>query len=137
MASLVIFGYVYDIFGRRLTICMNVLGIGLSHFLMPLGAPNVFPFAYLIRGASSIFSISVTGNPLINDYVHTESRGKASALSTLGAIIGDFFNYFIILPLIANYTIGEKFQIVGILYIGFAIMLYFMIKEPIKFLQKN
>lgn len=73
-------GFVFDIFGRRITVFVSVFGGALVLLIAPLGAPDVSPFVYIIRGVYVIFTIGSSVHPLVNDYVQKESRGKASAL---------------------------------------------------------
>ena len=56
------------------------MGAAAVMWLIPLGAPNVWPFAYIIRCMYSIFGVGNSQHPLVNDYVKKDSRGKAQAL---------------------------------------------------------
>ncbi|CDW90732.1 major facilitator superfamily mfs_1 [Stylonychia lemnae] len=95
-----------------------------------MGAPNIWPFAYIIRGIYTSLAIGTTQNPLVNDYIQNDSRGKASAFQAFGSITGDMLNYFVILPSISGFKIGEQFQFVGILFIIMALIFWFILKEP-------
>ncbi|CDW86717.1 major facilitator superfamily mfs_1 [Stylonychia lemnae] len=130
MVAVIAYGYIYDIYGRRKTITFSVLGAWLVLVLVPQGAPNVYPFVYIIRSIFTITTIGSTSHPLINDYVKNDSRGKASALQTFGSIFGDLLNYFVILPLISGLIVGQQFYIVGTLFVVIAIILWFIVKEP-------
>ena len=48
--------------------------------LIPMGAPDVFPWLYVIRAVFSAASMGMYCHPLIPDYIKKESRGKAVAL---------------------------------------------------------
>ncbi|CDW83412.1 UNKNOWN [Stylonychia lemnae] len=54
-----------------------------------MGAPNVWPIAYIIKGIQTSLAIGTTQHPLINDYIQNDSRGKASAFQAFGSTTGD------------------------------------------------
>ena len=80
MISVLLMGYIYDIFGRRYTLAGFCIGSGATIMISPLGAPNPNPYIYLMRCLFVLFGVSYMTHPFINDYVLKESRGKASAL---------------------------------------------------------
>ncbi|CDW71223.1 major facilitator superfamily mfs_1 [Stylonychia lemnae] len=130
LIAVITFGYIYDIYGRRKSITLNVLGVGFVLIMMPIGAPNVYPITYIVRAIFTIVTVGSTQHPLINDYVKNDSRGKASALQAFGTIFGDMLNYFAILPSISGLKVGQQFQFVGTLFVVIAIILWFIVKEP-------
>jgi hypothetical protein len=98
---------------------------------MPLGAPNVSPYMYIMKNLYVLFAAGISLNPLINDYVYKGSRGRANAIAQLGQIAGDIFNYLIFMNLFMGFSIGTQFQaMAGVVFI-LAFVLYFCIKEPV------
>jgi MFS family permease len=75
----IIIGYIYDIFGRKKTLIVSLIGSAIVLFLLPYSAPNVWPGLYMIRALFAVFATVGVCSPLINDYVVKESRGKANA----------------------------------------------------------
>ena len=73
-----IIGFVFDIFDRRWTIFSSVLVTVLFLIAIPY-APNIYPWMILFRIGLSMSLVAPMCNPLINDYVKKESRGKAIA----------------------------------------------------------
>ena len=72
----VIAGFIYDLVGRRLTIAFSFLLMGAALFWTPYTLPSIYNLclARMILG----FAIQIQlGNPLINDYVYKNTRGKA------------------------------------------------------------
>ncbi len=80
---------------------MSLFSIGaISCMAVPLPAPNVYPWLYIIRFACAIFYVGVTSHPFINDFVMRESRGRALALQFFGYILGEIFNVVVVVKLI-------------------------------------
>eukprot|EP00347_Sterkiella_histriomuscorum_P004838 403358894 len=130
MLAVILIGYIYDIFGRKFTVFGCFLGSGVVMIIAPMGAPSASPYMHLNRCLFVIFNIGLVVHPFINDYIQKDSRGKASALQTLGSITGDIVNYLIILQLIKNLSIGAQFQVVGVLVIIAAFLILLFITEP-------
>ena len=80
-------GYIYDIFGRQMTIYYMVIISGFVLILYPIVAPNHSLYIF----CSTIFTLvisPISNNPLIQDYVVKESRGKAVSFSMMGLSMG-------------------------------------------------
>ncbi len=95
MLSVVLIGYVYDLFGRRYTIISTLLLQSMCFYLVPMGAPEVYPIVQAMRGLQLVANACTVVHPLINDYVERETRGRANALQVLGLSLGDLFNYML------------------------------------------
>lgn len=80
MFAVIAMGYIYDLFGRRISIFVNLFLQSLCFFCIPLGAPNVYPLVQIMRTTQLLTNACTVVHPLINDYVKSESRGKANAL---------------------------------------------------------
>ena len=72
--SVLLIGYIFDIFGRRYTLVVSALFSALCIFLVPL-APSVDPWLYIIRFFIAASYAGPNSTPLITDYVKKESRG--------------------------------------------------------------
>ena len=72
------FGYIFDIFGRRGPILITMLLKIVVIFFLPYAAPSYF---LLIVGkvVVGLMSLVIDCEPLVADYVKNESRGKAIA----------------------------------------------------------
>jgi MFS family permease len=104
-----IYGYIFDIMGRKLTLFITVFTQGICLTVIPFLAPNVFPGVLILRIIYAVASIGPMCSPLINDYVSKGSRGRASALLQMGVISGDFFYTVVLLNLVRPYSIGVQF----------------------------
>eukprot|EP00347_Sterkiella_histriomuscorum_P019975 403339576 len=130
MAVVIAVGYIFDLCGRRITLCVSILIQGISLFFLPLVSPKVFPGVYLLRILFSVASMGPICSPLINDYVSRGSRGRANALLILGFQIGEFFNNVILLNIIQDMSLGIQFQIASGIVLAIPIAGIFLIKEP-------
>ena len=77
--SVLIAGYLYDLFGRKTLIMINFICVSGGTFLYPRTAPNI-PLLMIIRACIQLFGAANLSHPLIVDYIKKESRGKAIAI---------------------------------------------------------
>jgi MFS family permease len=61
MAFTIIVGYVFDMFGRRITIVSSVLLGATALFFVPLTAPVVYPWLIIVRILISIAFLAANG----------------------------------------------------------------------------
>lgn len=72
-------GYLYDLFGRRMTVfCTLVPGAVLTMFV-PNAAPSI-KLLIVLRIAMVMAISTLASHPFVNDYVNKETRGRAIAL---------------------------------------------------------
>ncbi len=72
-------GYIYDLIGRKLTISVTVLGAALVVSFIPRVSPSLSALIGL-RLVLAITFCALGSQPLVNDYVVKETRGRAIAL---------------------------------------------------------
>ncbi|CDW85142.1 major facilitator superfamily mfs_1 [Stylonychia lemnae] len=137
IALVIIIGYIYDIFGRKITLLASLIGGAIVLFLLPYTAPNVWPGLYLLRAIYAVFATVGVCSPLINDYVVKESRGKANAFQNSGVIIGELFNLFVLLKLTKDLSNSLQYQLVAVFLILVVGVLVFLMKEPAKYQKKS
>ena len=78
---LMLSGVIYDVVGRRKTIIMLLLLGAISTYAFPTaGTMRSKLFFMFLRVVFQVSMVCITANPIINDYVITENRGKATAL---------------------------------------------------------
>ena len=84
------FGYGYDLFGRKKIIISSALILVVSVYIFPYTSPSiallncVYTVGFLLRCLKD-------ANPLLIDYVKSNSRGKAIGLLAFGGIFGEIF----------------------------------------------
>ncbi|CDW72202.1 major facilitator superfamily mfs_1 [Stylonychia lemnae] len=127
--GVILMGYIYDLFGRRYSIFINLFLQALCFFIIPLGAPNVNPMVQIARTTQLVTNACTVVHPLINDYVLKKSRGMANALQVVGQCVGDII-IVVILKFLQDIEIGKQFMVTGIIIIVFSFLVLFMIQEP-------
>jgi MFS family permease len=80
-------GYIYDIFGRKKTLIISIVSLGVTYFFFPIFAPNTSLF-FVNFAMFSIVISPFSVNPLCTDYVRKESRGKTQGLIHMGLALG-------------------------------------------------
>jgi MFS family permease len=73
----VIFGFLYDLLGRRFTITGGMLFTAATAVVCPFTSPSVYPWYFLDRVVFGMMYYGVSCNPYIVDVVSVESRGTA------------------------------------------------------------
>ena len=71
-------GLMYDLIGRRLTVCITFAIGAFSTIGIPLVSPSIIGYN-IMRVAFTETLVFMVSNPFINDYVKAQSRGKATA----------------------------------------------------------
>lgn len=72
-------GVIFDVIGRKKTIIGLLILGALSTYMFPVASPSDIQFI-LFRVLFQCSMTCLLANPLINDYVITENRGKATAV---------------------------------------------------------
>ena len=83
-------GYVYDILGRFWFIIPSCFVLALQLSIIPYSAPH-FWLLCVFRSLMSCLINTIHVNPLIMDYVKSESRGLMMSFGTLGLVLGELF----------------------------------------------
>lgn len=122
-------GYVYDLCGRRVTICSTLFVAALFVALIPNTAPSIELLITLRIGM--VVALSALGShPFTNDYVHKSTRGRAIAFQSAGVIIGDLLTFLVMLNLTRNMTGYGRFQVFGFSLAVIAALFFLIVKEP-------
>jgi MFS family permease len=130
---LLISGVVYDVVGRRKTI-IGLLIIGaICTYLLPVsGNPPRDLFFIVLRVGLQISMVCIMGNTLINDYVVTENRGRGSAIQNAGMTLGNIFSVSVMFSITKNeHNLYMMFGLLGTLQVIWAVMMFFVVAEPI------
>lgn len=70
-------------------------------------------------------------NPLINDYIKKESRGKAVALMGFGTLSGECFSVIVLFGLTKSMDLYKGFTITSLILLLLGLPLICFITEPI------
>ena len=88
-------GFIFDIFGRKYTVFLSMICVGLSLMLYPLGAPSETNF--IIAGCIlNFFKAPLLNNPIVNDYVCKSSRGAAFSFGFMGWNLASIVSFMVL-----------------------------------------
>ena len=124
-------GYIFDIAGRRWTLFVSFSLGSFFVFLIPYTAPHVFPSLFTVRILFQICLTAPVSSPLLADYIHKDSLGKASALIGMGFVVGEVLSMGILFKITANMSHKAAFLTAGIVGVAVASMFLGIVKEPL------
>ena len=128
--AVLISGYLYDLFGRKVLLVIYFVIISISVYLFPRTAPNV-GFLVAIRSLLQLLGASCLSNPLINDYVKKESRGKALALAAFGVACGEAFGMAVLFGYSKQMEMKQAFFTTSIVVLAMTLPFLCIVKEPV------
>lgn len=107
-----------------------LLLVGTLYFF-PYTSPSIawLNFVYTV---GFMFRALKDANPLLIDYIKSDSRGKASGIRIFGVIIGEIFCQAVLIGLTAKKTFKTSFTIVASVLLVMIAPLFCMVKEPTK-----
>ena len=130
MAGTFVSGYIYDIVGRRITLFLSFSIGAVLIFFIPYTAPNVFPGLFAIRILFQICMTAPACSPLVADYIHKDSIGKAASLVGVGYVVGEVLSMGVLFRVTADMSHKAAFLTVAIVGIAASVALLFLVKEP-------
>ena len=122
-------GYLFDIFGRKVTLIISILGSGMAYVLYPIYAPNT----NLYIANAVMFNILVapfTASPLSADYVRKESRGAAVGISYMGLALGTIMSLSVLFEFTKKLDPLVALIFPTAIQVTFAISLLCILTEP-------
>ena len=121
-------GYVYDIVGRFWFMIPSCYILSLQLGIIPYSAPH-FWLLCLFRSVMSCLCNVISVNPLIIDYVKSESRGLVMSFATLGLILGE-------LTMVVMFSATRGMNMHGMYWVpaaavaALSTVLIFLVREP-------
>ena len=74
--------------------------------------------------------VSLMSNPLINDYIKKDSRGKAVAFTSVGTLAGEAFSVVGLFGITKRMNVVNAFAFVSVILIVLALPLIYFVTEP-------
>ena len=62
---------------------ISFLICAVSTFFAPYPAPKIYPFYFLCKAGVTMSTYALMANPLINDYITSDTRARAFTIATL------------------------------------------------------
>ena len=128
LSSIAFFGFLYDVFGRRIPLQLGLIFTGIAIINLPLIAPSLeyFVFFFLLI---NILIQAVISQPLNIDYVLKQSQGKVVALGQMGEAFGNMIAAIIFFYHPDNFDIPASFTTIGVIILIFGVITPFIIIE--------
>lgn len=121
--------YLFEIFGRRLTLVLSYLLTAGIYLVIPYTSPD-YSALTAMRCLLAITMSAPLSHPLIADMIQRSSRGKAIAFAGVGIVLGEVFSMGILFNLTKSLNYYDAFAIAAILIFTFSMYFMFAIKEP-------
>jgi len=80
--------YSFEILGRKLTLFLSFASTAVIYFCLPHTAPS-YVWLVILRCAIAVTMAGPISHPLVADYVHSKSRGRAVGLCGVGLVMGE------------------------------------------------
>ena len=122
-------GYTYDVCGRRGPILVCMLGSIFLLFILPYTAPNFF-LLIIARTLISMFFTTLETNPLVMDYIKSDSRGTALAYGTVRMLVGEAFGMIVLLGFSVSMSLEDAHAFAAVILVAMAIIGSFGLREP-------
>lgn len=122
------FGYAYDLFGRKLIVVGSAALLVGTVYVFPVTSPSitllkcVYTFGFILRCLKE-------ANPLLIDYVKSESRGRAAGMRLLGTFFGEIFCQAFLVGLTSKMSFKASFHLVSIILLVMVVPMFWMVKE--------
>ena len=122
-------GFIFDIYGRRLTIYWFIILSGFAIVCTPLVAPSQSLFMLCIC-IISLFMTPATMSPLTQDYVIPEDQGKALAIGQMGLALGVVMSLTVLFTFIVKLDPIVGWGILATILISWGLITLGIISEP-------
>ena len=122
-------GYLFDIFGRKITLFLATTLSGLAYVLYAVYSPN----QQLYQLNAVYFSIMIApfqASPLSTDYVRKESRGAAVGLAYMGLSLGTILSLSVLFEFTKGIDPVQALIYPSAIQVIFGISLLFILTEP-------
>ena len=121
--------YLYEILGRKLTLFMSFFLTSIIFYFLPYTAPN-FTYLIIARCLIGVTMSAPLSHPLIADYIHKKSRGKAIALGGIGFVIGEVLAMGALLQFTKSLSYEDAFAITAFIVLFISMFLLYSVKDP-------
>lgn len=89
-------GYIFDLFGRKVTLILSLIICTVMLAFIPYTSPS-YNWLFAIRMLLALFHTPLSQNPLTMDYFRKDSRGKATSYNTMGVLAGEIFCFTVLI----------------------------------------
>jgi MFS family permease len=122
-------GQLFDIFGRRIVLAVNIFAMIVITIFTPYTAPSI-ALLTVFRCFMSVILHTIGENPFIPDYVKQASRGKAVILKMFGMMCGEALAISFMIQISARWHPNNQFLFASIVLGTIGIITIFFTREP-------
>lgn len=122
-------GYAFEILGRKWTLFLSFASTAAIYLVLPYTAPS-YGLLVLARCAIGVTMAAPISHPLVADYVHKRSQGKAVALQGLGLVAGEVVAMGVLFNLTRKMTFHGAFAVGSVVVCAFALLFLVIIRDP-------
>ena len=122
-------GYLFELLGRKWTIFLSFIITAGFYICIPFTAPN-YSLLVVVRCAIGVTMAAPISHPLIADYVHRKSQGKAVGFMGLGLVFGELISMGVLFNLTKKMDFREAFAVATVVIIVFSFYFLAVIKDP-------
>jgi len=122
-------GYAFEILGRKWTIFLSFASTALIYIWIPFTAPS-YTMLVVARCVIGVTMSAPISHPLIADYVHKKSQGKAVALLGVGVVAGEMFSMGILFNFTKDMDFRKAFAVAAAVIAVLAVFFLLTIKDP-------
>ena len=120
------YGILTDVIGRKFFIVFGILCMSIGILGMSL-VHQIYPYYLIFRLIFANGAIACLCSPLLADYVHFETKGRASGILVILAACGALFSTWICIDL-SNFTITLRYYVVASIVLIGGLIISFGIK---------
>lgn len=121
--------YIYEIFGRKITLFLSFFFTSMLFYIIPYTAPN-YNLLVAVRCMIGITMSAPLSHPLIADYIVKKARGKAIALNGMGVTMGEVIAMGVLFNFTKNMDEKKAFAIVSCVIFAFSFYFLIYIEDP-------
>lgn len=125
----IIWGYLFDLTGRRCSIFFAFLVCGIGTAILPFTSPNAFWCMFIFASAQSLLTAGQYA-PVFMDYCAVETFAAGNALGSVGQNFGTIVTLGVNVQLTKELNPRLTWLIQGIIPCAFAVATLFMVREP-------
>lgn len=128
LATLLI-SYAFEILGRKWTLCLSFASTAALFYAIPYTAGN-YSLLVTVRCAIGVTMAAPISHPLVADYVHRKSRGRAVALLGMGLVLGEVTSMGVLFNLTKSMNFYSAFTVAALVVAGFAAFFLIAVRDP-------
>ena len=118
-------------YGRKKILIGSAFLLVLTVWIVPWTSPSLLAFNVVYTFGFALRCLKET-NPLILDYVKSESRGRAVGMKLFGVLAGEIFTQAVLVGLTSKMTFKNSFHVVSIYLLIMVIPMFWMVKDTKK-----